>query len=120
PAADGPPAEPGSGRFASLGGAMDSSAPLLDSLRRPQRWALRLVLITAAAVAGSPVTDADRDELASLVARAPIDALPEAAAMHRVSGTVLRGLDGIPGVPDTVRAALAVRRDQSAMNHLLV
>jgi hypothetical protein len=78
------------------------------------------VLIKATAVAGNPVTDADRDELASLVARAPIDALPEAAAMHRVSGTVLRGLDGIAGVPDEVRTALAVRRDQSAMNHLLV
>ena len=26
--------------------------------------------------------------------------------MHRVSGTVLRGLDGIAGVPDAVRAAL--------------
>ncbi len=99
---------------------MDSSAPLLDALRRPQRWALRLLLIKAAAVAGNPVTDADRDELASLVARAPVDALPEAAAMHRVSGTVLRGLDGIPGVPDAVRATLAARRDGSAMHHLLV
>ena len=99
---------------------MDSSAPLLDALRRPQRWALRLALIKATAVAGNEVTDADRDELTGLVARAPIDALPEAAAMHRVSGTVLRGLEGIAGVPDEVRTALAARRDQSAMNHLLV
>ena len=99
---------------------MDSSAPLLDALRRPQRWALRLALIKAVAVAGNDVTDADRAELTSLVAGAPIDALPEAAAMHRVSGTVLRGLEGIAGVPDAVRTALAVRRDQSAMNHLLV
>ena len=119
PAAD-PPAEAGSGAFASLGGAMDSSAPLLDALRRPQRWALRLALIKATAVAGNEVTDADRAELTSLVAGAPIEALPEAAAMHRVSGTVLRGLEGIAGVPDAVRTALAARRDQSAMHHLLV
>jgi hypothetical protein len=99
---------------------MDSSAPLLDALRRPQRWALRLLLIKATAVAGNAVSDADRAELASLVAGAPVHALPEAAAMHRVSGTVLRGLDGIAGIPDGVRAALAARRDQSALNHLLI
>jgi hypothetical protein len=99
---------------------MDSSAPLLDALRRPQRWALRLLLIKATAVAGNVVTDADRDELASLAAGAPVPALPEAAAMHRVSGTVLRGLEGIAGIPDEVRAALAARRDQAAMNHLLI
>ena len=99
---------------------MNSSAPLLDALRRPQRWALRLLLIKATAVAGNAVSDADRAELASLAAGAPVHALPEAAAMHRVSGTVLRGLDGIPGIPDEVRTALAARRDQSAMNHLLI
>ncbi len=99
---------------------MDSSAPLLDALRRPQRWALRLALIKATALAGNEVTDADRAELTSLLARAPIEALPEAAAMHRVSGTVLRGLEGIAGVPDAVRAALAARRDQSMMRHLIV
>jgi hypothetical protein len=107
-------------RFASLGGAMDSSAPLLDALHRRQRWALRLLLIKATAVAGNEVTDPDRAELDSLAARARVDARPEAAAMHRVAGTVLRGLEGVAGIPDDVRAALATRRDQSAMNHLLV
>ena len=61
---------------------MNSSAPLLDALHRRQRWALRLLLIKATAVAGNEVTADDRAELDSLAARAPVDALAEAAAMH--------------------------------------
>ena len=92
----------------------------LDALGRPGRAALRALLLRATAVAGNPVTDADRAGLATLVERAPIDALADAAALHRVSGSVLRGLDGVTGVPDRVRAALTRQRDAAAMRQLLI
>jgi hypothetical protein len=96
---------------------MDCSAAPLDALTRPQRHVLRDLLVAATAQAGNPPGGRD---LAGLVMAAPIAALPAAAALHRVSGTVLRGLDGVDGVPDHVRAELARRRDAAALNHLLV
>jgi Uncharacterised nucleotidyltransferase len=96
---------------------MDSSVAPLDALTRPQRHALRDLLVAATAQAGNPPGGRDLD---ALVAGAPIAALPAAAALHRVSGTVLLGLDGVNGVPDHVRAELARRRDVAALNHLLV
>ncbi|HEX2782460.1 MAG TPA: nucleotidyltransferase family protein [Ilumatobacteraceae bacterium] len=89
----------------------------LDTLTRAERTALRAVLIRATAAAGR--ADA-RDELRPLVDAAPMHALPAAAGLHRVAGTVLRGLDGVTGVPDNVRAELGVRRTQSALHHLRV
>lgn len=87
----------------------------LDTLTRAERTALRAVLIRATAAAGR--ADA-RDELRPLVDAAPMHALPAAAGLHRVAGTVLRGLDGVTGVPDSVRAELAARRTQSALHNL--
>ena len=74
-----------------------SRTPGLDTITGRERRALRALLIGATAAASHPDR---RDGLAELVAAAPIDALPEAAALHRVAGTVLRGLDGVAGVDD--------------------
>jgi Uncharacterised nucleotidyltransferase len=89
----------------------------LDTLTRAERIALRALLIRATAAAGR--ADA-RAELGQLVAAAPTAALPAAAGMHRVAGTVLRGLDGVDGVGDSVREQLAARRSQAAFHHLRV
>jgi hypothetical protein len=88
----------------------------LDALTRHERAALRDLLVRATAVAGR---DHDPDDLERLVAAAPIDALPAAAMMHRVAGTVLRGLDGVDGVPAAVTERLAAMREHSARRHLL-
>ena len=96
---------------------MNGGTTGLDTLTRADRAALRAVLIRATAAAGR--TDA-RNELGPLVEAAPMHALPAAANLHRVSGTVLRGLEGVAGVPDSVRADLAARRAQSALHHLRV
>ncbi len=96
---------------------MKGGAAALDTLTRAERSALRALLIRATAAAGR--ADA-RAELRPLVEAAPIQALPAAAGLHRVAGTVLRGLNDVTGVPDTVRADLAARRCQSALHHLRV
>jgi hypothetical protein len=89
----------------------------LESLTRHERYALRDLLIRATA---SAERSGATDELSRLTAAAPVDALPPAAALHRVSGTVLRGLDGVDGVPCDVRDQLAAVRRQSSLHHLLV
>jgi hypothetical protein len=96
---------------------MDGNAGVLDTLTRGERVALRAVLVRATAAAGR---HRDDGELAGLVAAAPIERLPAAAALHRVGGTVLRGLDGIDSVPPAVRAALTALRQRAALNHLVV
>jgi hypothetical protein len=88
-----------------------------DTLTRKERLALRVLLIRATAAAARPDL---RVGLESLVAAAPIGELPAAAGLHRVAGTVLRGLEGVEGVGDDVRADLAARRSQSALHHLLI
>jgi Uncharacterised nucleotidyltransferase len=89
----------------------------LETLTRHERDALRKLLIRATSVAGC---SKEFDELSPLTAAAPITALPAAAALHRVSGTVLRGLDGVDGVPCEVREQLAAVRRQASLHHLLV
>jgi hypothetical protein len=89
----------------------------LEALARPQRRALRTLLIKATAAAGwTP----DGGALDPLVRAAPLGALPSAAALHRLSGTVLRGLDGAAGVPVAVRQQLEARRLRSSFHHLVV
>ena len=87
------------------------------SLTRRQRAALRALLIRATAAAGRAC---DRGALNRLVQAAPIEVLPAAAALHRVGGTVLRGLDGVADVPDEVRERLDAVRQRSALHHLTV
>jgi hypothetical protein len=89
----------------------------LDRLTRRQRIALRTLLIRATAVSGR---HGDRSDLAALVAAAPVDLLPRAAGIHRVGGTVLRGLDGVPGLPPQVAENLLAMRTQSTFRHLAV
>lgn len=89
----------------------------LATLTRRQRLALRDLLIRATAAAGR---DCFSDGLDELVRAAPIAALPAAAELHRISGTVLRGLAEITGVPGDVREALTVRSRQAALHHLIV
>jgi hypothetical protein len=89
----------------------------LEALPRSERDALRRLLIRATATSARANAT---HELSRLVAAAPIAALPVAAAMHRVSGTVLRALDGVSGVPREVDEQLTAVRQQSALHHLLV
>lgn len=97
---------------------MERSSEPLDALSWRDRDALRALLVAAVAAAGR--TDVRNDALPSLISSAPVDMLPAAAEVHRVSGIVLRGLDGVDGVPDEVRQALDSRRGQTALHHLLV
>jgi hypothetical protein len=89
----------------------------LDALTRPERRALRDVLVRSTAVAGRLPRD---DRLAVAVRTAPMSALPAAAALHRVGGTVLRGLDGIDAVPCDVTNELAAQRRNAGLRHLIV
>jgi Uncharacterised nucleotidyltransferase len=89
----------------------------LDSLGRSERAAVRVLLIRATAAAGRPSVN---NEVAELVAAAPIGALPAAAGLHRVAGTVLRGLDGVDGVPSEVHTQLRELGEQSSLHHLFV
>ena len=89
----------------------------LDALTRRERAAVRDVLIAAAAPDGRV---AGRTRVQDLVRTAPMDAVPPAASLHRLSGSVLRGLDGIAGVPGPVLARLAAVRQRSSFHHLLV
>jgi hypothetical protein len=89
----------------------------LDALTHGERLALRALLIRATAAAGRPSAGGALEEL---VEAAPIEALPAAAAVHRVTGSILRGLDGVSGVPCDVTAELTVRQRQSSLHHLLI
>jgi hypothetical protein len=89
----------------------------LSSLSRSERGALLAVLTGATAAAGRSAPAVD---LETFVAQAPMAALPAAASLHRVGGSVLRGLDAVAGVPDEVRTALVALRQRSAMRHLLL
>jgi hypothetical protein len=86
----------------------------LDSLSRPERRALLRLLIRATAAAGGPPDP----RLEPLVAAAPMHALPAAAAMHRVSGSVRRALDGAAGTSDAVRLALREAEQHATVRHL--
>jgi hypothetical protein len=89
--------------------------PQAAPVGRSQRGALRDLLLAATASAGQPVPD---PRLADLVARAPIGALPAAAALHRVSGCVHAALAGVPGVTTDVMDALGLARHVAAGLHL--
>lgn len=87
----------------------------LAALDRAQRDALRELLLACL------TTDEQRspDRLPRALRAAPVELLPAAAALHRVSGAVLRGLDGVAGVPDVVRQHLTAATRQATMRHLL-
>jgi putative nucleotidyltransferase-like protein len=89
----------------------------LDALTRNERLALRELLIGATAAAARPDL---LDGLDRLAAAAPTEALPAAAGLHRVCGTVLLGLEGVAGIRDHVRAELTAQRNHSSLHHLLV
>ena len=96
---------------------MRSAPGTLDLLTHQKQNSLRELLIAAVAQCGRTEPCADLERLA---AAAPIECLPEAASLHRVSGTVLRGLDGVAGVPEAVRVALDGQRVASSLHHLLI
>ncbi len=91
------------------------SSPEAAPVAWSERRALRDLLLAATASAGRSVVD---PRLGALVASAPIDALPAAAALHRVSGCVHESMLGVPGVPDHVMDALAAARAAAARAHL--
>jgi hypothetical protein len=88
----------------------------LDTLSRHERSALRELLVRAVTVADWS-TDGG---LAPLVAAAPVHALPAAAALHRVSGSVRRALDRVDGVPADVRTQLEAEERVAALHHLVI
>ena len=96
---------------------MVRSAAGLDFLARRERSSLRSLLIRATAAAGGRRV---APELEQLVHAAPIELLPQAASLHRIGGTVLRGLDGVEGVPDDVRVRLGALRQRCTLRHLLL
>lgn len=82
-----------------------------------EKRALRRLLVAAVVAADHPTEPGAIEHLARA---APIRVLPEAAAIHRVSGVVLRGLEDVDRVPEDVRTTLAQDRSASALRHLLV
>lgn len=96
---------------------MEGAVDRLDSLSRGEGAALRALLVRATAAAAR---GGDRAELANSVAAAPVAQLPAAARLHRIGGTVLRGLDDVDGVPPAVRDALTMLRQRAALDHLVV
>jgi hypothetical protein len=96
---------------------MNRTPDSLEGLTRPEEDALRRVLVAAVVAADRPEA---RTSVEQFIETAPIRALPGVAALHRLSGTVLRGLDGVGGVPEETRRSLDEHRGQSALHHLLV
>lgn len=80
------------------------------NLSRSERRSLRDLLLAA--------TAGDRDRVAGLLERAPIELLPDLAAVHRVSGTVRKTLLTIDDVPEAVMVALEAASTNSALHHL--
>lgn len=98
------------------GGYFDVALDTLAALPREQRATLRDLLVAATAN-----DDGTRDaELARLVRSAPVHALPAAALLHRVSGSVRRGLDQIDDVPRDVVARLEAEEQVASFQHLVV
>jgi hypothetical protein len=60
------------------------------------------------------------DRLAATIPAAPMGALPAAAELHRVAGSVLRGLDDVSGVPCDVTNELAAQRRYAGLRHLIM
>jgi hypothetical protein len=96
---------------------MKAAAAGLDTLTRREQTTLRELLIRATTAAG-PTSAVG--ELERLVRAAPLAGLPAAAAMHRVAGTVQRGLNGVGGVPDSVLRQLDAMRQRSSLRHLFL
>lgn len=77
---------------------------------------MRDLLVRAVAVADW-TTDGG---LEPLVGSAPVHALPAAAALHRVSGSVRRALEGVDGVPDDVHSRLENEERVASYHHLVM
>jgi len=75
------------------------------------------LLVSATAAASRP--DRFRRPLTAAVRDTPLHLLPEAAELHRVAGTVRRGLVGIDDVPDQVLIELDGIRQASSLRHLV-
>jgi hypothetical protein len=83
---------------------------MLLSLSRADDASLRDLLIAA--------TAGDRDRVVGPLGRAPIEMLPSAAAMHRVSGSVRKTLATVDGVPARVMTELEAAGANNALRHL--
>lgn len=86
------------------------------SLSHAEQRRLRALLVHTVAAADDPRR---RAAVSEAVRDAPIAALPWAADLHRVSGTVLRGLEGVGSVPKTVTDLLTAQRNTISLHHLL-
>jgi hypothetical protein len=97
----------------NIDGGVDST---IGDLERRQRATLRAVLLRATARAGN----SQSSDPGCLPPEAPADLIPAAASMHRIEGTVLRGLDGCDGVAADVLDRLARLRHRALLHHLMV
>jgi hypothetical protein len=87
----------------------------LAALSRSDARALMDLLIGLVRAYG---LDARPAELGRLVARAPVNLLPEVAALHRVSGVVFESLHDVPNIPEPTLESLAGRRRLARVSHL--
>jgi hypothetical protein len=85
----------------------------LDGLSRSERSALRRLLVTAVQEGVSS------ERLETPIRAAPLDALPAAAALHRVSGIVERNLGCVDGVPAHVRSQLVAMERDASFRHMI-
>ena len=100
---------------------MDSSAPLLDALRRPQRWALRLLLIKATAgrrqrrhrcrPRGAGIAWSQARRSTRCPRPRPCTACREPCCAASTAS---------PASPTRCAPRWPARRDQSALHHLLI
>lgn len=91
----------------------------LDSLTSSERRALRDVLLAAVSAADAADGDPVYGRLRRLSDVAPMALLPDAAALHRLAGVVLRGLGGVDGVDPEVRARLTEMQGSAQFWQLL-
>lgn len=94
----------------------DDTHPI-GSLSSAQRSVLRELLVASTSAYGRT---ADVARMSELSCDPVTRLLPEAAALHRVSGIVLRGLDDAAPVDPDVLRRLGSARSRAAFHHLLV
>jgi Uncharacterised nucleotidyltransferase len=92
----------------------------LGPLTPDERRRLRALLLAATRSADAEETASSRShELERLVHDAPSRALPDAAFLHRLGGTVLRGLDGVDGLHPDITLRLGALQRNAGLRQLL-
>lgn len=90
----------------------------LEVLPRSSRAALRDLLV--ATVAAADAADDRAPALDELARDAPVHLLPDAAMLHRLPGTVLRGIGGCTEIPHDVIDRLGKDAQRATVRHRLL